>query len=262
MVRRIIQRGNRTLLRPCANELKRFFASSLNWPQTFVVDRYGEFSFRAANSTEVGRTLDYGLEVSSLAAFLFLIRDEDIVWDIGASIGLFTVHTAARAARVVAFEPDPATFRRLKENVSLTGLQSKVEFLELALGNVPGQMELAPDGLDDLAPALSTGKPGRHKHAVAVRIETIDGLISQGVSPPTVIKMDIEGAELLALRGAVELLRGKLRPRLLFIEVHPQFLPDFDSTAKDVTDLLAGAEYRILASPQRGMQYHLIAFAG
>jgi FkbM family methyltransferase len=261
-IRRAAQDARRSIFRPGANHLKRFLASRWNWPQTFVVDHFGEFRFRAASGTEVTRTLDYGLETESLPAFLFLLREDDIVWDIGASVGLFTVHTATKAKKVIAFEPDPPTLKRLQENVALNGLNGKVEFQGVALGETRGQLDLASDGLDGMAPALSVGQLARHKHSVSVPVETIDHLISRNVFSPSVIKMDIEGAELMALRGAQNLLQGPKKPRLLFIEVHPEFLKGFGSTAVEVTDLIVDAGYRIVATPQRAAQYHLIAFAG
>jgi len=258
----MLRRVSQAIFRPAANQFKRFLASRLNWPQTFVIDHFGEFRFRAASGTEVSRTLDYGLETVSLPAFLFFVREEDIVWDIGASVGLFTVHTAAGAAKVVAFEPDPPTFKRLQENVALNGLEAKVEFHAVALGETRGQLDLESDGLDGFAPALSQGNLRRHKRSVSVPVETIDHLISQNVVSPTVIKIDIEGAELMALRGARDLLRGPKKPRLLFVEVHPEFLKGFGSTAAEVADLLVDSGYRVLATSQRAEQYHLIAFAG
>jgi FkbM family methyltransferase len=259
---RIVSGARRWIFRPGANQVKRVLAAKFNRTQTFVVDRFGEFRFQAGSGTEVSRTLDYGHEALALPTFLFFVGADDVVWDIGASVGLFTVHAAAKAARVVAFEPDPPTFKRLRENVTLNGLDSKVQFQAVALGDARGQLDLASDGLDGFAPALSTGNLQRHKRSVSVPVETIDYLSSHDVVLPTVLKIDIEGAELMALRGAKELLRGPKKPRLLFIEVHPEFLKGFGSTAGEVTDFLTSSGYRILATPRRADQYHLIAVTG
>ncbi len=68
----ILRAFNRRLLRPWANEARRFLAGQLRLPLTITVDRLGEFRFRVQNTTELGRTLDYGHEMGSLAAFLFI----------------------------------------------------------------------------------------------------------------------------------------------------------------------------------------------
>lgn len=252
---------HRRLLRPWSTELRRFVANRFRMPVTLTADRLGEFRFRAQNATEVARTLDYGHELVSLAAFLFLLKPDDVVWDLGASVGLFTVHAAARCSEVVAFEPDPPTFARLKENVALNGFSGKVRFEGCAVGQEPGTLELSTDGLHGLAPSLAMGTDGRHKNRVAVPVETIDRLVGKGVPAPTVLKVDIEGAEILALRGGRTVLSGPKRPRLLFVEVHPLFLPNFGATADDVDRCVVECGYRLLSTQKRDAQYHLIAVA-
>ena len=60
---------------------------------------------------------------------------------------------------------------------------------------------------------------------------------------PCMIKCDVEGAELLVLRGAKQILKDR-KPTLL-ISVHPPFLPDFDSTVEEIQTLLTDAGYEI-----------------
>lgn len=247
------------LIRPWANQTKRALAARLNWEQTIVVDRFGEFRFRMANRTEVFRTADFGHEPIALAALLFLLRSEDIVWDVGASVGLYAVHMAARAARVVAFEPDPTTAARLRENLEINGLAERAEINQLAIGDTPGELELATDGLSGFAPVLSTAKLGRHSRTVKVRVETIDDLITEGKPAPDVIKVDIEGAEILALKGGKRLLSAKDRPRLIFMEVHPAFLPNFDSTHEEVDKIIRDYGYLAINTQSRDAQVHLLA---
>lgn len=255
---RILRAANRRLIRPFANELRRGLAFALHVEQTVVADRYGEFRFRVGNRIEVGRTLDYGYEPVPLGAFLFLLRDDDVVWDVGASVGLYTVHSAARCRCVVAFEPDAATFARLGQNVGLNGLTSKVQLHQLALGEAPGELQLATDGLDGMAPTLTT-RFERHSRSIAVKVETIDLMIAQGAPHPDVVKIDIEGAEILALRGARGLLNGPRPPRLLFVELHPRFLPAFGGSQGDVMQLLTDAGYQVVSMQERGAQYHVLA---
>ncbi len=255
----ILRAINRRLLRPWTNEARRLFAGTFHVTQTITTDRLGEFRFRVQNATELGRTLDYGHEMASLAAFLFLLKPDDIVWDIGASVGLFTVHSAARCTQVVAFEPDPPTFVRLKENVALNALSGKVRFEGCAAGEKKGTLELASDGLHGFAPVLASGNLGRHRAKVTVPVETIDDLVQAGVAAATVMKMDIEGAEILALRGGRRVLSGSARPRLIFIEMHPQFLPNFGSTSAETERFVEECGYRLLSTQQRADQYHLIA---
>ena len=201
-----------------------------------------------------------GGEILSLASFLFLLKREDIVWDVGASVGLFTMHAAQRVQRVIAFEPDPETAGRLRKNVQLNGFMEKVDILQVALGEEEGKKELHTDGLGGLAPALGNLK--RHSGAVSVQVETVDRLSQQRTAQcPTVLKIDIEGAELLALRGAKALLHSEQRPRIIFLELHPEFLPSFGGSAEEVKKIIRNSGYTILSTEQRAKQQHLIALA-
>jgi hypothetical protein len=102
---------------------------------------------------------------------------------------------------------------------------------------------------------------GRHQHSVPVDVRTIDEMISDGLAPPSVMKIDIEGGEYHALRGGMELLRGESRPRLLFVEIHPSFLEQFGVRSEDVSSLITQAGYRTLAEHRRNGQHLLLAMS-
>jgi FkbM family methyltransferase len=227
--------------------------------QTLRLDHLSEVRFFAANGAEVSRTLEYGGEPLSLAAFLFLLRPDDVVWDVGASVGLFAIHAARWVKRVIAFEPDPATHVRLLQNVELNGLGERCQTRQLALGEAPGIFELATDGLTGAAPMLGAARFGRHQNCLSVKVETIDHLLAAGEAAPTVLKIDIEGAEWSALKGARHLLESESRPRLLFIELHPEFLPQFGGTVESVECLLREAGYILIAATPREAQVHVLA---
>lgn len=241
-------------------DLSRFAKQQLLYrlkrPQTFEVTLYGQHRFRCSNPIEVTRTVHFGGEPAPLGAFLFLLQDDDVVWDIGASVGLFTVHSAARVRRVVAFEPDPATHRRLVENVQLNGLSDQVETHQLALGDRPGQLTLYTDGLSGMAPSVAN--LGRHQQNVVVPVHTLDDLVAKGLPAPSVIKIDIEGAEMLCLSGASQSLNSPQRPRLIFLEVHPQFLPSFGSTPDQLVELLQKSGYQEVSNQAREDQFHSV----
>ena len=219
----------------------------------------GSKKFYCSSSVEVFRTIKYGGEESSLGAFVFLLQEDDIVWDIGTSIGLFTIHSAKHVKKVVSFEPDPAIYMRLQENIKLNDLNNKATAFQYAIGDREGKMTLNSDGIDGMSPSLQNLE--RHTKSVEVKVKSIDDLITSGFEIPTVLKIDIEGAEILALRGAKKLLSSASKPRLIFVEVHPNFLTSFDSNAKEAVDLIESNNYKILTTQQRGDQFHVIAVA-
>jgi FkbM family methyltransferase len=224
---------------------------------TFDVEQFGAYRFRCGNAIEYHRTLQFGGEAEALGAFLFQLRPDDVVWDVGASVGVFSVHAAGTARRVVAFEPDPATFHRLQQNVLLNGFGAKIDCRMEAVGDKAGPIGLRTDGLAGAAPSVAD--LGRHSGAVDAVMTTIDALVERGLPPPTVLKIDIEGAEILALRGARALLASSSAPRVLFVEAHPAFLPAFGSTLGDVEGFVESDRYRLAVRRQRGDQIHLLA---
>jgi FkbM family methyltransferase len=143
-----------------------------------------------------------------LAWMLSELRPWDVVWDVGANIGDMALYCAARAgARVEAFEPSPAVFARLAENVGLNpGLA--VEPHALGLSDHDGVVrfyasaERGNAGVGSLGRAANTVDEG-----VEVRITRGDSLIAGGWAVPRIVKMDIEGFEPEALAGMSELLK-------------------------------------------------------
>lgn len=226
--------------------------------RTVHVTSFASHKFRCSCQTEFFRTAEFGGELAPLGAFLFLLESSDIVWDIGASVGLVAIHAADIASSVVAFEPDKITHARLVQNVTLNGLAHKVQCLELALGDVTGTTSLSSDGLDGNAPSIVD--LGRHQRSSSVEMTTVDNLVKAGLPRPTVLKIDIEGAEVLALKGAHELLASHYAPRLIFLEVHPNFIRKFGDDPKDPEEILRKSGYAIVAMRKRADQYHMLAF--
>jgi hypothetical protein len=79
---------------------------------------------------------------------------------------------------------------------------------------------------------------------INVPVETLDGYYADTGSRPDVIKIDIEGAEVLALRGAANVLApgASTRPTLM-VAVHPMFLPEFGCSPADLEPLLERYQY-------------------
>lgn len=225
--------------------------------QALDVDQFGHHQFYCQNPIEIFRAQEYGGEVNSIAAFLFLLKAQDILWDIGASIGVQSIHSATIVRQVVAFEPDPATNRRLRQNIQLNRLSEKVHVEDCALSDKEGHFDLHTDGLAGNAPTLKSF--GRHSSVSKVPVRTIDLMLSAGLPCPTVLKIDIEGAELAALVGAQGLLGSKNAPRLLFIEIHPEFLKGYSASPDDVLRLVRGTGYDILVMRPEHGQYHMVA---
>jgi FkbM family methyltransferase len=161
-----------------------------------------------------------------------LVRPGDVVYDVGANLGLYTrfLVTAFGASRVLAFEPMRNNIELLKKNIAIDpAAASRVSVYELALGDTDGEELLQVDDVMSASASLDrvrAGRPaeGREQLGLApvtekVVVRRLDTLIKEAnLPPPNVIKVDIEGAEQLLLAGATETL-AKHRPRLI-MEMH------------------------------------------
>lgn len=166
--------------------------------------------------------------------------------DVGANWGYFTLLAAGctgSAGRVISFEPDPRLFPLLRANLERNNL-SHVLPLPLAASDRRQTIHLA--GYDEqggnwgLSRVTNRAEPGTFKVA-AFRIDDI--LDDLSVKHVDLLKMDIEGAEDLALAGMADGLdRGRYRAVLL--EVHPGRLAERGGDAAKVVRLLEGKGYR------------------
>ena len=174
--------------------------------------------------------------------------------DAGAHIGvasLIYANAAGKDARIVAFEPNPNAYPLLTENNHVNGLP--IECFRMALGNEVGMTTFYVDGKDPNA-SLSSDAPGKYWYwdgrekprltECAVPITTIDKICDAIGFQPGLIKLDVEGAELRVLEGAMETLRN-CRPEIL-METHVFAWPSFGYGREDLVKLLDDLEYETL----------------
>jgi FkbM family methyltransferase len=163
----------------------------------------------------------------------------DTFWDVGASVGLFSLFAArivGPAGSVVSFEPAPDAFDILCENVRYRG--SVIRFLQCAIGNVDGSALLSGQGasaggsfIEGVAELSKHYYPEVPIYKSRVTMRKLDSLSDDLNSLPALIKIDIEGFEGEAIRGANGLL-STVRP-VLIIEIRPRQLGMLGSGHED-----------------------------
>jgi FkbM family methyltransferase len=154
--------------------------------------------------------------------------------DIGANIGWFALHAAQwveDAGRVIAFEPRGDLYERLSLSAKINGFEGRIETHNVALGAEPGVAALGCDtsARNNLGGTWLLTNPEireRFEAVGAVVQETPVATLDQLIAGRAVdfIKIDIEGAEPLAMRGAMRTLRSS-RPTILS-EVNYLVLPE------------------------------------
>lgn len=186
-----------------------------------------------------------GFETADAANFRSLVRPGMTVFDVGANLGIYTLTAAARvgaSGAVHAFEPVPDNFAYLSDSVRLSK-QGNVTLNRVAVADRCDRvrMHLAENpkhaGWHSLAPSPDRTCP------IEVDCITLDDYAeSHGIRRVDFIKMDVEGAELLALRGAAGLLRGP-DPPLIQAELCDEHTGHFGYSPRDVKRFLQGFGY-------------------
>jgi FkbM family methyltransferase len=229
--------------------LARFIRQELNRaaPQGYsVVEIAGGELAGLYMSLDLHAEKDYWLgtyEPELLAALRDLVRPGWVAYDLGANIGYISLLLARLVGQdggVASFEALPSNLDRLRLNLNLNALQERVTVVSGAVGNStePVQFLLGPS--DDTGKAQ--GSAGRQEMAYSQAI-TVPGIIldefvfAQGNPPPAVVKIDIEGGEVLALPGMRRIL-AEARP-LVCLELHGP------EAAHVAWDTLVAAGYRL-----------------
>jgi FkbM family methyltransferase len=182
-------------------------------------------------------------EPDTVSTLRSVLKPGMVVLDVGANIGHHTLVAAGlvgSTGAVHAFEPDPAVFNELMENVALNGYE-QVSCQNTPLSSDAGSATLYlgnSDVTNSLAPTMN-----HSDRTVTVRTETLDNYVNRrGLSRVDVIKIDVEGAERLVLEGAATTLQ-RFRP-ILIVEFS-QHSKAFGYTDADLRQYLENLDYRL-----------------
>jgi FkbM family methyltransferase len=152
-------------------------------------------------------------------------RPGDTVVDVGAHIGLYTLIAAKRVGpggKVIAIEPDPENFKILKKNILLNQL-SNVKALGCAVYSTKEKLKLFLPQLEQGRTIFNTVMQDRARTSnnfLEVEANTLDNILeSINITEVNWIKIDVEGAELEVLKGAVNTISSNKNITLI-IEIH------------------------------------------
>lgn len=131
-----------------------------------------------------------------------VLRPGDLVVDVGANVGLYTLIAASRVGggRVIALEPDPLAARRLEDNLMLNGIRN-VDVRLAAAGAEAGEARLTT-GLDTTNHIVGD----EFASSIAVRLVTLDDVVGP-TAEVALVKLDAEGFESQVLAGSERMLR-------------------------------------------------------
>lgn len=161
------------------------------------------------------------------------LREGQIVYDIGAHMGYYTVIGSSAVGpngRVIAFEPLPFNLSQLRRHIHLNRC-GNVTVIDKCVAERSGRARFSPGtgtGTGRLTP----------DGALEVEVVSLDDAVSSGaLPPPDVMKIDVEGAELSVLKGAEKVI-ARSRPTIL-LSLHSEELQ------KECSNLLAAWGYHV-----------------
>ncbi len=173
-----------------------------------------------------------------------------VVYDVGANIGYISLVFARRVAatgQVHSFEALPANVERLKVNIALNDHLAAFYPLHTAVVERSREVEFLVGPSHGMGKAVGSAGRDDIEYSETLRVPGMcldDYVFSLGNTPPQAVKMDIEGGEVLALKGMLKLL-AQFSP-VFFLELHGE------TAARQSWEMLVSAGYRILKMQAAG----------
>ncbi len=174
------------------------------------------------------------------------LRGGDIFYDIGANIGFFSIIGALLVlpeGHVYAFEPVPQNALRIQMNAQLNDFHH-VSVIEKAVADSSRDGELILADHPAGAVLASAGAPPDATHAIAIQLVAIDDLVMKNkLQPPTVVKIDVEGAEIEVLLGMSATIK-KFSPVIIY-EIDDGEIQKFEEKNRRCEEFLTARGYKI-----------------
>lgn len=188
---------------------------------------------------------------------LALVPQDGVAFDIGAHIGIWSLLAARRtpSARIHAFEPVPQQNQRLRVHAELNGI-TNITLNRCAVGAENGSTSFYASY--DVNTGTSSMVRRRNENVeIHVGVITLDSYIAEhGIGRVDVMKVDVEGAEILVFRGARRLLASHDAPAIFF-EADDRLAASFDSSTSAVKRLLIDCGYGIYR--RKGSRYVVVS---
>lgn len=169
-----------------------------------------------------------------------IVKKGDIVIDIGANIGFYTIlfsNLVGKEGRVYAFEPENENYNRLKKN---TKNLKNVSLYKQAISNSSKSLKIYTSSLINVD--HKTYKTSSYKKSYRVKATSVDNFLrGRRVS---FIKMDIQGAEFTALKGMKQTL-VKNRNIKMYLECWPKGLQENNSSPKQLLNFFQKKQMKV-----------------
>lgn len=200
--------------------------------------------------------------------YLSFVKSGDTVLDIGANFGSHTIlfsHLVGARGKVLSFEPVPASFEALRETVAVRARFSNIELLKYAIGNprrgderafvnVPGG-DFGQASLRVQAAGSWEHNPEIHRYPVTlIALDAVEEVAKLGKI--NFVKIDVEGGELDAIKGAQRTLKAHLPA--LYCELYDKWTASFGYTPADLIRFVQSLGYTHARVLSKGKIHRLV----
>jgi FkbM family methyltransferase len=200
----------------------------------------------------------YERNVTEILRCLVELLEEPVFYDAGASYGFYTLKFAEKSRWMYAFEPVSATFATLSRNLQRNRVTNATPF-NVALSDAELELPInlySSSGTNSLFWSLPDDQPVKLVGRETVRVTKLDDFVErEGLQPPGLIKLDVEGAELPALRGGRELISRNQPVLVLESRDEPWFDPGYSRGA--LVDELFNQRYFVTGLSERYDDFEL-----
>jgi FkbM family methyltransferase len=199
-----------------------------------------------------------GDEKKMLGELFMALKPDDVVYDIGASIGIHSILMAkkvGKSGKIFAFEPESQSFESLQANIKLNDLNNVIT-IQIALGNEIAESAIYSGGTTaDFSLISGFEKKGGQKISVVPG----DILVRDKNLPlPNIVKIDVEGYEFYVIQG-LQMTLSSETCQMVCCEIHPTMLPS-GITADNVIDLLRSYGFNRMETRERGETFHVFFY--
>jgi len=189
-------------------------------------------------------------EPYTVALFKEQLRADDLVIDVGAHLGHFSLLAAqgiGQGGRVIAFEPHPRNYQYLQENSLKNGFAERISVLPYLVSSERRELTFYVDDFQSDCSSIVPGAGSGTARRTTVQAVHLDSVINPS-RLPAVVKIDVEGAELQVLKGmaaTLELLKKGNHRFTMFIECNPEALSRSGASAVQLVEALHGFGLRV-----------------
>lgn len=170
------------------------------------------------------------------------LNASDVFVDVGTYVGYFTciAGKVCTKGKVYGFEVDMHAFGILEKNIKYNNL-SNIEVFNYGVSNKKGFVKIPKTLFPN--PGLSVINDKNNKNYLSVKAVSLDDFFKNKKDKPNIVKIDVEGAELLVLKGMQSLLEEE--SITLFLELHGNKLDEFNTNSKEVISFLNKLGYEV-----------------